>query len=289
MELWVSETYRDTKLSLRAKRALHSEKSLFQQVDVVETEGMGNLLLLDGMVMTTEADEFVYHEMISHVPLLAMAQPAKRVLVIGGGDGGTVREVLRHPSIEEVVLCEIDEAVVRVSKQYFPALASAFGHPKLTVVIEDGVDFVAKQPDASFDLVILDSTDPLGPGVGLFTVPFYQQVRRILTPTGIMSAQTESPFSEPLGVERIYGNLRQVFNVATAYWGVVPTYPGQLWSWAFCSQETLPHAHYQHELGNELALNCRYYQPELQTAAFALPQVLKRLVKPQVPQLARIL
>jgi spermidine synthase len=277
---WIQEEYNGVRFGFKVKQALTSQQSDFQKVDVVETESYGKLLLLDDMVMTTDRDEFIYHEMIAHVPLLSLPEAPKRVLVIGGGDGGTVREVLKHPSVEEVVLCEIDPMVVEVCKQYFPVIAGEIENPRCTSVFEDGVAYVKNLPDACFDAILIDSTDPLGPGEGLFTVDFYKDVARALKPNGIMASQSESPFYVPEGIEKIYTNLRQAFPIVSAYWGVVPTYPGALWSWSFCSKSVEPKAHFNEALANQLAPHCQYFTPALYQGCFALPALLHRLVKP---------
>lgn len=279
MDLWVTETFNNVRLGLKVTDTLYSGQSDFQAVDVVETTAYGRLLLLDGMVMTTEKDEFIYHEMVSHVPLLSLRKPAKEVLVIGGGDGGTVREVLRHPSVERVVLCEIDRDVIDVSKRFLPSIAGQLDDPRVEIVVADGVQYVASQQNR-FDVIIIDSTDPMGPGVGLFTVDFYRDVQRALKPHGIMTAQTESPISGPEGVQRIYANLRQVFPITTAYWGAVPTYPGALWTWGFCSNEVLPLLHVDPRAAEALASHCRYYNYGVHTGAFQLPNFVRELVQP---------
>lgn len=282
MELWFTEQQgSNIRYGLRVSETLFSKQSEFQQVDVVTTKAYGRMLLLDGLVMTTERDEFVYHEMISHVPLLSMPRPPRRVLVIGGGDGGTVREVLKHPSVEEVVLCEIDPVVIEASKAYLPTIAAELDNPRCTIEVRDGVDYIQQQPDESFDVILIDSTDPIGPGVGLFNVAFYEQVKRVLAPDGIVTAQTESPFFEEEGLNKIYSNLREVFPVTTGYYGIIPTYPGNLWTWCFCSKSVQPGQPADKERQAVITATTHYYNEAIHQGAFALPSFLRRSIRPQ--------
>jgi spermidine synthase len=287
VDLWVQERYKDaTSVGFRVQQVLHSSHSEFQRLDVLETASMGRLMLLDGMVMTTDADEFIYHELISHVPLCSLPQPPQRVLIIGGGDGGTLREVLRHPSVSEAVLCEIDGAVVQAARDYFPTLATGLDDPRTVLAIEDGVAYMRNAPDDYFDLIIIDSTDPIGPGVGLFTEAFYSQAKRALAPRGILTAQTESPLAEAEGMARIYKVLHSVFPQVGAFFGTVPTYPGALWSWAYCTK-TAEQAGGPHPLNtfnmaaaHALTPQLRYYNAAVHQAVFALPNFVQALVQP---------
>ncbi len=190
-DIWYTEKYDDVLgLTFKIKSMLHSEQSDFQKVEVIDTEAYGKMLLLDGLVMTTEKDEFFYHEMITHVPMLSHPNP-ERVLVVGGGDGGTVREVLNHPSVKEVVLCEIDKAVIDVSRKYLPSIAGKLDDNRVKINVEDAVEYMKRQKN-TFDVILIDSTDPLGPGVGLFTKEFYTNVKNALKENGVMAAQSES-------------------------------------------------------------------------------------------------
>ncbi len=188
------------------KRVLFSGKSPFQRVDIVETAGHGRMLLNDGLVMVSERDEHVYHEMIAHVPLFVHSRP-QRVLVIGGGDGGTVREVLRHPSVEHVRLVEIDQMVVDACREHLPATAACLSDPRVQVTIADGVRFVA-ETDERYDVVLVDSTDPIGPAAPLFGREFYGNVRDVLTERGIVVSQAENPFYEQAAQRSLLATLR---------------------------------------------------------------------------------
>lgn len=287
MDLWVTERNQGTAFSFKVESVIESKQTDFQKLDVLKTSTYGNLMLLDGLVMTTERDEYVYHEMISHVPLCALAKPAKRVLIIGGGDGGTLREVLRHPSVEEVVLCEIDGAVIEAGRKHFPTIGCAFDDPRATVLVADGVAYMKDAKPESFDVILIDSTDPIGPGVGLFTQEFYTNAKNALTPHGILTAQTESPFADHVGMSRIYDVLHDVFDYVTAYYGTIPTYPGHLWTWSFCtkSAEANPWDSILAEYVASLETPespLKYYNYDLHHGAFAHPTVMKQLVRPSL-------
>lgn len=275
-DLWYTERH-DNKfgITLKVKETLYHGESEFQTIDVIDTEGFGRMLLLDGMVMTTEQDEFVYHEMISHIPLLSHPSP-EQVLVIGGGDGGTIREVLKHPSVKRAVLCEIDGKVVEISEKFLPTIAGKLRDPIVEMQIRDGVAYIAEQKNA-FDVILIDSTDPLGPGEGLFTEEFYNNVKAALKPGGIVVPQSESPIADKREIQMVYSLLRKVFPKVHAYIGPIPTYPGGFWSWAFCSCDVNPLDYINEPLASELEKNTKYYNREIHKAAFALPNFIKEL------------
>jgi spermidine synthase len=263
---------------------LFREQSPFQKVEVFDTYAYGKMLTLDGKVMTTERDEYVYHEMITHVPMLTHPNP-RRVLVIGGGDGGAVRELVRHPELEKVVMVEIDEAVIRASKEHLPSIAAAFDHPKLELHVDDGINYVNTAPDASFDIVIIDSTDPAGPGEGLFTEEFYRNVHRILGPNGVMITQSESPrFNVPV-FQEIYQCYRGIFGPANVWCYIinVPTYPSGTWSLSYSAKGSASPFALDEARAKALVAghHLSYWNPRLHTAAFALPNyVLDLLGRP---------
>lgn len=259
-------------LTLKVVETLYHGRSPHQDIAVLRTEDFGNILVLDGLVQTTERDEYIYHELIAHVPLMAHANP-KRVLVVGGGDGGTVREVLRHPGVERVDLCEIDAEVIRQSRLHLPGLASALNDPRVRVHVADAIAFV-REAEARYDVIIIDSSDPVGPGEGLFTTAFYRDVRAALRPGGVVAVQTESPFAMPEELARAYGHLFRVFPQVHAYTGTVPTYPGSMWSWALCRESGGP-LPARPAAFPKLEADTRYYNEDIHHAAFALPTELR--------------
>jgi len=276
LDLWYHERHHDeVAFGLRVSNVLHTEQSPFQRVDVFDSIGFGRVLTLDGLMMCTEKDEFVYHELISHVPLISHPNP-KSVLIIGGGDCGTLREVLRHDCVESVVMCEIDGAVVDACGKLFPNFSEAQRNSKAKICIEDGIAFVKNAQDASYDVVIVDSADPIGPGVGLFTPEFYKEVKRILKKDGIVVAQCESPWEEKLDIAQVYGNLKSAFSHVYSMVGSIPSYPYGFWSWAVASETVNPIADINMERANKIAKNSQYYNAAIHHAAFALPNFFKK-------------
>jgi len=269
---WATENHKDIlELRFRVKQSLFSEESAFQRVDIVDTEGFGRMLFNDSTVMLSERDEFVYHEMISHVPLF-VHPGIERVLVIGGGDGGTVRELIRHPSVTHCRLVEIDALVVDGCKQHIPQTAAALDDPRVQVTIGDGVAFVA-ETDERYDLVIVDSTDPVGPATPLFGQAFYANVHRILSPDGIAISQAESPFYERECQSSMMGILGRLFERVHIYNYVNLTYPGGLWSFTFASKGGLcPVGDFEPARVSQAGLAFKYYSPEIHRAAFVLPE-----------------
>jgi spermidine synthase len=279
LDLWYQEKHNDhISLGLHIKGILHSVQSPFQRVDILDTTGFGRVMTLDGLMMVTERDEFVYHELIAHIPLLAHPKP-KRVLVIGGGDGGTLREVLQHDCVEEAVLCEIDGEVVEAARKYLPFVATGLNHPRAKVHIGDGVDFVKKSADGSFDVVIVDSTDPIGPGVGLFSGDFYKQVKRILRPDGIAMAQAESPWEDNIDLRKVYGNLKDGFDSVYSLTATIPTYPFGFWSWAFASNTVHPFQKIDLARASAIEKTTRFYNQDVHKGVFAIPNFLRAKLK----------
>ncbi len=274
MDLWVRERFQDrTELGYKVTQVLHHSVSDFQEVDVVETVALGRMLFLDGMVMTSERDEFIYHEMIAHIPMLAHPNP-KTVLVIGGGDGGTIREVLKHPSVERAVLCEIDGEVIEVCKKYLPSIAGKLDDPKVEIEVRDGAAYIAEHPN-TFDVILIDSTDPIGPGEKLFTQEFYTHVLAALTENGIMACQSESPVAVPDECIRINRLLKSVFPYVQPYTACIPSYPGGQWTWSFCSKGLKPLAQINESVAAELEKHCRFYNREIHKTVFVLPNYVK--------------
>ena len=278
MDLWVEERHRNYYgTRFRCKQVLFSGKSEYQYIDVVETTAHGRMLLNDGIVMLSEKDEFVYHEMIVHVPLFVHPHP-KKVLIVGGGDGGAAREVLRHQNVTQCILVEIDKMVTDISKKYFPKIACSFENPKLQLKIQDGVCFV-KETDQKFDVVLVDSTDPFGPAKGLFSESFYKNVFRLLSEEGLLVVQAESPFFEISTQKFILQSLKSVFPLTSLYNYSNTVYPGGLWSFACASKKYHPLKHFQEARVKQVNWNLSYYNKDIHRAAFAQPEFVKKELK----------
>jgi len=266
----------------KIKQTYYHEQTPYQTLDMVETETFGPMLVLDGMVMTTLRDEFVYHEMISHVPLFAHPHP-RRVLIIGGGDGGVLREVLRHPTVEQAVMVEIDRAVVDVSQKYLPEIASGFSDPRADVRILDGFRYlsdIAETKKEVFDVIIVDSTEPVGPAEKLFERGFYQAIFDALTEEGLFVAQTDNPWFKADLIRRTSRDIAQVFPKAFLYTANIPTYPSGLWTFTMGSKVYDPrHIAPQRFADTPFLKTLRYYHPALQEAAFVLPRFVSALVE----------
>jgi len=280
-DVWFTERDDQIALSLKHDGKLYDVQSDYQKVSVFKTQAYGNMLTLDGMVMTTEKDEYVYHEMITHIPMLTHPNP-KRALVIGGGDGGTARELLRHEGLEEVVMVEIDDKVVEASKMHLPTIASALDHPKLNLIIDDGIKYVKEAANESFDLVIVDSTDPVGPAEGLFTVEFYKEVHRILTNNGIMVTQSESPRFNSKVFKEIYQTYRGIFGQdhVHCYLAYIPTYPTGMWSFSYSSKGNVDPMNFDADKAEAFTKQqeLRYYNKGIHSAAFSLPSFVKEMI-----------
>ena len=270
MELWVKEIHQDkTGLSFKVKQTLFSGKSAFQKVDIIETIGLGRMLLNDGVFMFSQADEFIYHEMMAHVPLFTHPCP-KNVLIIGGGDGGTAREVLKHQSVERVVMVEIDEMVVTACREYLPTLSCALNHPKLDLNIGDGVDYAATTKER-FDVILVDSTDPVGSAEPLFNADFYRNTARILSDDGILITQAESPFYDGELQRTMLANQRDFFKYLHLYLFPTLTYPGGLWGFGFASEKYSPIRDFNPERVRTSGLSFQYYNADIHRSAFVLP------------------
>ncbi|HPZ28798.1 MAG TPA: polyamine aminopropyltransferase [Defluviitoga sp.] len=262
---------------MNVDHVIYSERTQYQRIDIFETKAFGKMFTLDGIPMTCELDEFVYHEMISHVPLFLHENPRK-VLVIGGGDGGTVREVLKHSSVEKVVMCELDKGVVEATKKYLPNLSYELSNPKVQLVFEDGSKFI-KNFKNEFDVIIIDSTDPTeGGGGALYTKEFYEDCLEALTENGVFTAQTEEPFMEKEWMVKAYKRISSVFNIAKLYMGFVPEYAPGTWTWTFASKNIDPIKDFDPEKVKNFEKELKYYNEEIHIASFALPNFVKKLI-----------
>lgn len=276
---WADETlYPFYRQSLSVDRLFYDSETEHQRIRVFENARFGRVLTLDGVVQTTEGDEFIYHEMLAHVPILAHGA-ARRVLIIGGGDGGMAREVLRHRSVERVTMVEIDAGVVEFSKQYLPNLsAGAFDDPRLDLVIADGAAYVA-EADAEFDVIIVDSTDPIGPGEVLFTDTFYGRARERLAEGGILVTQNGVPFLQGEELTNTLRALEALFRDATCYLATIPTYAGgpMAFGWGTDGAARSTELAELRRRAEASGIDFRYYSPEVHQAAFALPGYVERL------------
>ncbi|HET7409978.1 MAG TPA: polyamine aminopropyltransferase [Paracoccaceae bacterium] len=275
----VEQLHADYAQALLIGRMLYDSETAHQRIRVFENPRFGRVLTLDGVVQTTEGDEFIYHEMMAHVPILAHGQ-ARRVLIIGGGDGGMAREVLRHASVEHVTMVEIDGGVVEFSKQYLPSLsAGAFDDPRLDLVIADGAEFVART-DRRFDVAIIDSTDPVGPGEVLFTDSFYGRAKRCLAEGGVLVTQNGVPFMQGSELANTMRAFRALFADAGCYIASIPTYTGgpMAFGWGTDGQAGATPVQTLRERYAAAGLRTRYYTPEVHVGAFALPGYIRDLL-----------
>ncbi len=264
-------------IAIKAGKVLFSKQSDFQKVEVFETESdLGRVLTLDDLMMTTEGDEYHYHEMIAHIPMMHHKKP-ESVLVIGGGDGGTVREVLKHKTVKKVVLCEIDGMVIDACKEFLPTISCGLTDPRVEIKVEDAIEFI-KDKKNEYDIVLIDSTDPMGPGEGLFTEEFYTNVKNSLKEGGIVAAQSESPFVNKTEIKKMYDLLKKVFPICSTYTSNIPTYPGGYWAWAFCSESVKPLSYLDDERCEEITKTCKIYNKDYHMARFALPNYLKEIL-----------
>ena len=265
--------------SIRVDKQLYSGTTEFQRVDVMTSEEFGTFLTLDGLMMVAEKDEFIYHEMIVHVPM-AVNPDIKRVLVIGGGDGGTVKQLVRYSGIEHIDLVEIDREVIEVSRRFLPELTAGLDDPRVHIYYEDGLKFIRSKQD-EYDLIIVDSTDPFGPGEGLFTREFYGNCSKALNSQGIMVNQHESPYYEDYAnsLTRTHSRIKGVFPIHRLYQAHIPTYPSGHWLFGFASNKFDPIEDLDAERWNALGIHTRYYNTDLHKGSFALPNYVKELLE----------
>lgn len=280
MDLWYSEYHTpNVKFSIKVDKQLYSHESEFQTIDVFESEEFGRFLTLDGYMMLTEKDEFIYHEMIVHAPM-AVFPDAKNILVIGAGDGGVARELSKYKDIETIDIVEIDEEVVRVCKEFLPKTACGFEDPRVNLYFQDGLKFIRKYQNA-YDLIIVDSTDPFGPGEGLFSKEFYGNCFKALREDGIMVNQHESPFysEDAKAMLRAHKRIVESFPISRVYQAHIPTYPSGHWLFGFASKKYQPNKDLKEEQWNDLKIVTKYYNTKLHAGAFALPSYVWEMLK----------
>jgi spermidine synthase len=274
-EIWFTEKQTDHYgITMKLKETYVREQTDFQDLAMVETEEWGTMLLLDGMVMTTDRDEFVYHEMVAHPALFTHPNP-EHVLVVGGGDGGVIREILKHPKVKRAVLVDIDGKVIEYSKQYLPQIASGLDDPRVEVIVNDGFMHIHDHKN-TYDVIMVDSTEPVGPAVQLFTRGFYQGIYDALKEDGMFVAQTDNPWFKADLIRNVNRDVKAVFPIVRTYWANVPTYPSGLWTFTLGSKKYDPLAVDESQIPE---IDTKYYSPRLHKAAFVLPKFVEDLVK----------
>lgn len=280
MELWFTEKHTEhVKFSIQVDKQLYSSHSEFQRIDIFSSKEFGKFLTLDGYMMLTEKDEFIYHEMIVHVPM-AVHPCVKKALVIGGGDGGTVRELVRYPEIEHIDVVEIDEEVVEACRRYLTQTACGFADERVHIYYDDGLKFVRKFVE-EYDLILVDSTDPFGPGEGLFTKEFYGNCYKALRADGIMVNQHESPFypNDATAMQRAHKRIVESFPISKVYQAHIPTYPSGHWLFGFASKKYHPLDGQDAARWKARGIQTRYYNEQLHRGAFALPNYVEELLE----------
>jgi spermidine synthase len=273
--LWFTEKQTDHfGITLKITKTLHTEQTPFQKLDMVETAEFGNMLLLDDMVMTSQVDEFVYHEMVAH-PVLNTHPNPKHVLVVGGGDGGVIREIMKHDKVEKAVLVDIDGKVIEYSKKYLPEIACELENPRVEVKVDDGFMHIIQSKDL-YDVIMVDSTEPVGPAAPLFERGFYQGIFEALKEDGIFVAQTDNPWFKADLIQKVNKDVSEIFPITRTYIANIPTYPSGLWTFTLGSKKYDPLQVKESEIKD---LPTKYYSPELHHAAFKLPKFVKALVE----------
>lgn len=280
MELWFTEKHTPyVQFSIKIEKQLYAAKSEFQRIDILESREFGRILTLDGYLMLTEKDEFIYHEMITHVPMAVMPH-ARKVLIIGGGDGGTAREILRYKAVESIDLVDIDKMVADACRKYIPQTAASLDDPRVKCHFEDGLKYI-RHHENEYDLIIVDSTDPFGPGEGLFTKEFYGNCYKALKDDGIMVNQHESPFypADSYAMQRAHKRIFESFPISRIYQAHIPTYPSGHWLFGFASKKYHPILDANWQKWKSLDIKTRYYNPKLHAGAFALPTYVEDIIR----------
>jgi spermidine synthase len=277
MEYWLNERHTDGySVNWKIKDILYTEQTEYQHLSIVDTVEFGKALVLDGIIQCTEKDDFIYHEMIVHPALMVHPNP-KKILVIGGGDGGSVREVVKHSSVMQVDLAEIDDKVIWASRKYLPKISNALNHEKTRIFIEDGLQFVKKKNNY-YDIVIVDSSDPVGQAVGLYSREFYKDIYSALKMDGIMIAQTESPIFNDLLLSEVYKSIAGLYPITKVYLTAVASYIGGFWSFTIGSKEYDPICK---DLSNSrlASMELNYYNEQIHRACFVLPNFVQKLLR----------
>ncbi len=271
-ELWLSEySSNNLKLSMRVKSLIHTEKTPYQELLIADTYEYGKTLMLDGAYQLTEKDEFTYSEMMAHVPICAHPDP-KNVMIIGGGDGAIMREVLKHSCVKKCTLIDIDERVIESSKKFLPFAGCSFSDSRADVKCMDAMKYI-RETGERYDVVIIDSTDPVDFAAGLFQSGFYGDVKRVMTDSAMLTELTESPFVDTDLMIQAIREMRKVFPCVKMYWGVVPTYPSGMWTYGIASMRESSFEPLR------TVTPTRYYTNEIHRASFILPPFLEELIR----------
>ncbi len=275
--VWYSELHNgQSGLTIKVDRIIESTQSEFQRIDILDTKDFGKMLVLYGSLMVCDNDNNAYNEMLAHVPLSVHPSP-KQVVIIGGGDCGTLTEVLKYPDVSTCTMCEIDEKVVEISKRHFPQLTTGLDDSRANLLFSDGKKFL-EETEKRFDIALLDLSDPIGPAADLFQKSFHQTVFDRLNDDGIMVAQSESPFYNKETVQAMYKNLKEIFPIVRMYLCFMPIYPSGFWSFAFCSKKYDPLDDFDANSFDHTVMKTKYYNAEIHKSAFGLPQFVSELI-----------
>lgn len=274
--MWFTENYGNiAKMSLNMNNKLHEEQSKYQKIEIYNSDFFGNVFVLDGVIMLSEKDEFIYHEMITHMPLTTNPS-IERVLIIGGGDGGTIRELLKYNNIKEIVLCEIDEKVIEVCKKYLPSLSSKLDDPRVRIYNDDGIKYL-ETFDSYFDLIISDATDPIGPGVTLYKASYFELAKKALKPDGIFIAQSENPWYDKETLHNMTENLAQNFKNVETFMAPIILYQTGFWTFTFASDYFTLYK-FNKKLSDKISEDCKYYNTDIHKASLTLPNFVRDIV-----------
>lgn len=275
-EVWFEELDAENNLGMKFRVVDHlfSKQSPFQKVDIYQTVTHGRLLAHDDLIMVTEKDEFIYHDMITHVPLFTHPH-AENVLIIGGGDGGTAREVLKHPNVKKCVMVEIDPVVIEASREWLPQTSCEFNNPRLEILTQDGVEYV-KQCKEKFDVIIVDSSDPIGPATPLFNIDFYKDIYSLLSDQGIVVSQCESPYYHQAMQKTLLSILKKLFPKVHLYTYTNLSYPGGYWAFSFASKGLCPLMDLDRQKVINSKIDCKYYNADIHWGSFQLPTFLQK-------------
>ncbi|NMM55087.1 polyamine aminopropyltransferase [Paenibacillus aquistagni] len=275
MELWYTEKQTPSfGITAKIRETYVTEQTPYQHLVMLDTEEFGRMLVLDGMVMTTVKDEFVYHEMVAHPALFTHPNP-KKVLVVGGGDGGVIREIMKHPAVEKAVLVEIDGKVIEYSKQYLPEIAGELDNPRVEVIVGDGYMHILNAKD-EYDVIMVDSTEPVGPAAPLFERGFYQGIYEALKEDGLFVAQTDNPWFKADLIQQVNRDVKEIFPIVRVFGANIPTYPSGLWTFTMGSKK---HDPLEVDANAIPEIETKYYSPRLHHAAFCLPKFVEDLTK----------